>query len=306
MGALSTQEELILKEIQGPMRDKSTLTSIDFEIIPLKYARVSIFDRGFLFGDSVYEVVRTYGGRPLALERHYNRLKRSAQALGFDLPFDGATMADHFSELIERLDRDSCYLRVIVTRGNYDIVLCPPDEVTPSTVIIAGELPPWPDDYYEQGITLVTVGIRRNPRGALNPMIKSGNYLNNVLATIEAKEAGATEAVMLNAAGHVTESSTANIFFVKEGMLYTPPLEAGILDGVSRYMVMELALRFGIDCKEKLFESKELHAADEVFLTSTTREVMPVREMDQQPIPAPGPITSKLLAGFREYVRELC
>jgi branched-chain amino acid aminotransferase len=288
------------------MGDDITLASIDFEIMPVKDARVSIFDRGFLFGDSVYEVVRTYDGRPLALERHFNRLKRSAQALGFDLPFDGATLAAHFSELVERLGRDSCYLRVIVTRGSYDIALCPPEKVKPSTVIIAGPLPPWPDEYYEKGITLVTVGIRRNPRGALNPMIKSGNYLNNVLATIEAREAGATEAVMLNAEGHVTESSTANIFFVKEGTLYTPPLEAGILDGVSRYVAMELAVRLAVDCTERLFGPEELHAADEVFLTSTTREVMPVREVDQKPIPSPGPVTTRLLREFREYVRQLC
>ncbi|MBU0755008.1 MAG: aminotransferase class IV, partial [Planctomycetes bacterium] len=198
-----------------------------------------------------------------------------------------------------------CYLRVIVTRGAYGISLCPPDEIVPTTVIIAEALPPWPPEHYDLGITLVTVGIRRNSRGALNPMIKSGNYLNNVLATMEAKEAGAVDAVMLNGQGYVTESSTANIFFAKKGGLITPPLEAGILDGVSRHIVMGLAKEQGIPCTEKLFGPAELHGADECFITSTTREVMPVRRVDRHPYDAPGPITCRLLECYQNYVRAL-
>ncbi|MFH2001979.1 MAG: aminotransferase class IV [Planctomycetota bacterium] len=276
------------------------LVSIDFKLVPAQEARVSVFDRGFLYGDSVYEVVRTYHGRPLAMDRHFQRLQRSASSLGFALPFEGRELKAHFEDLIRRLGEDDCYVRVVVTRGACDIALAPPEEVTPCTVVIAGPLPPWPEDHYENGISLVTVGIRRNARGALNPMIKSGNYLNNVLAAMEARQAGAVDAIMLNADGFVTESTSANIFLVKGGGLVTPPVEAGILDGVSRHLVMELARENTIPCSETLFEPEALHLADECFITSTTREVMPVRSVDGHPIPAPGVLTCRLMALYKD------
>lgn len=281
------------------MASVPTLVSIDFKLLPAEDARVSVFDRGFLFGDSVYEVVRSYSGRLLAMERHFQRLARSAGSLGFALPFDCGKLRAHFEELVGQLGDENCYVRVVVTRGAYDIALAPPEEITPCTVVIAGPLPPWPDEHYEKGISLVTVVIRRNPRGALNPMIKSGNYLNNVLAAMEARQAGAVDAIMLNGDGHVTESTTANIFLVRGGELVTPPVEAGILDGVSRHMVIDLARENGIVCHESLFKPEDLHNADECFITSTTREVMPVSTIDGHEIPAPGPITRSMMSLYK-------
>jgi branched-chain amino acid aminotransferase len=281
-----------------------TVVSIDFEKVSREKAQINIFDRGFLFGDSVYEVVRAYEGTLFAFDRHFQRLNRSAKAIGFKLPFDGPRLKAHFQEMVEELNGASCYVRVVVTRGAYGISLYPPESVEPTTVVIAGEMDPWPEDYYKEGISLVIVGIRRNPRGALNPMIKSGNYLNNVLAAMEARRAGAVDAVMLNAEGNVTESSTANVFLVKGGRLITPPVEAGILDGVSRYIAMELAEKNGIPVELDHFGPSVLGDADECFLTSTTREVMPVRKVDDYTFSAPGPVTSRLMALYREYVQS--
>ena len=148
------------------------------------------------------------------------------------------------------------------------------------------------------------MGIERNARGALNPMIKSGNYLNNVLAAMEARRAGAVDAVILNASGHVTESSTANIFIVKDGALITPPVEAGILDGVLRHTVLELAAKDGIECREELFGTEAFQSAEECFITSTTREVMPVRLVDQVELPAPGPVTKGMMERYKDFVRS--
>ncbi len=280
-----------------------TLVSVDFEITPSTKARVSIFDRGFLFGDSVYEVIRTYAAKPFALDRHYKRLGRSARALGFELPFDRSAIEAHTDELVSRLGMDDCYVRVIVTRGADGVTLHPPEYSTPCTVVIAGELPRWPADYYDKGISLVTVGVRRNLRGALDPMIKSGNYLNNVLASMEARRAGAVEGIMLNADGHVTESSTANLFIVKNGELITPPVEAGILDGVLRHLVLEFAKKEGIPCSQKLFGIDVMHNAEEGFITSTTRDIMPVRLIDGVRLSSPGPVTSRLMETLGRYVR---
>ncbi len=286
------------------MAKDSTVVSIDFKPVESGNAVVTVFDRGFLFGDSVYEVVRTYGRKPFAFERHYRRLRRSAESLGFALPFDKPQLRTHFNEMIGRLDRESSSLRVIVTRGAGELSLYPLKKPRPLTVVIAQALPNWPETYYRQGISLRVVDIRRNSRGALDPMIKSGNYLNNVLASMSAREAGAVDAVMLNAEGYVTESSTANIFMVMDGMLVTPPIEAGILDGVTRHVVLELAREHDIRCECRCFDARELERASECFLTSTTREVMPVCRLDDVAIPAPGPITTRVGELLREFVRK--
>jgi branched-chain amino acid aminotransferase len=272
---------------------------MDFNVVPAGEARLSVFDRGFLFGDSVYEVVRVYGNRPLALDRHFIRLNRSSHALGFELPFGYDTLKKHFLELVEKLNRKDAYIRIVVTRGAGDVALCPPEGVKPVTVMLAAELPPWPNECYEKGVSLITVNVRRNLRGALNPMIKSGNYLNNMLAVMEARMKGGSDCVMLNAGGRVTESSTANIFIVDERVLVTPPVEAGLLDGITRGIVLELAEREGIPFEERLFGVDDLRAADECFLSSTTREVMPVCRLDDQVLEAPGPLTRKVMDLYR-------
>lgn len=286
------------------MTNRGTVVSVDFEVTDPGTARISVFDRGFLYGDSVYEVVRTYGGMFFAFGRHFRRLARSAEALGFALPFGEAALRRHCLDLARRRGPGDCYLRVIVTRGTCPVTLAPPEDPVPLTVVIAGPLPDWPEAYYTQGITLVTVGVLRNPRGALNPMIKSGNYLNNVMAALEARRAGAVDAVMLNTEGQVTESSTANIFMVSGGVLCTPPVEVGILDGISRHVVITLAEREGIPFEARPFGVEELHAASECFLTSTTREIMPVRRVDGYTYPAPGPFAARFMKAWRAYVAE--
>lgn len=278
---------------------------MDFKLVPADEAKLSVFDRGFLFGDSVYEVVRVYGKKPLALDRHFIRLNRSSHAIGFELPFDYDALKEHFLEMVDRVDCNDAYIRIVVTRGAGDVALCPPEEVNPVTVMMAAELPPWPRDHYTKGVSLITVNVRRNLRGALNPMIKSGNYLNNMLAVMEAKKKGGSDCVMLNAKGRVTESSTANIFIVDARVLVSPPVEAGLLDGITRGIVLELAEKEGILCEERLFGVDELRAADECFLSSTTREVMPVCKVDEQPFAAPGPVTRRLMDLYRRFTGNL-
>lgn len=278
--------------------------SIDFNFVSASDGKVSVFDRGFLFGDSVYEVVRTYNSKIFHLKRHFLRLKRSAESLGFELPFTLDRLTDHLTQVKEGFSNTDCYIRMVVTRGAYEITLCPPEKIKPTVIVIAAKLPPWPVEFYKKGVSLVIVEVRRNSRGALNPMIKSGNYLNNVLAAMEARQNGAVDAVMLNSDGYVTESSTANIFIVKDEKLITPPVEAGILDGVSRFIVMELAKKANIPLEERLFGPEELHHADECFLTSTTRDIMPVCSVDDYKIPSPGKTTLALMGLFKNYTEN--
>lgn len=264
-------------------------------------ARVSVFDHGFLFGDSVYEVIRTYGGFPFEVGPHLARLAESARGISLELPWTKAELAAE----IERAVRDcgcpgETYIRVIVTRGVGELDISPATCAHPSLIIIAKDLPPHPPESYERGISLAIVSRLRNEPGTVDPAIKTGNYLNSVLALIEARRRGATEAVMLNAHGALTECPTSNVFLVKDGSVRTPSIECGILSGITRSDVLRICRENRVPASEATIPADALRQADEAFITSTTRGIMPAATVDGKPLakPSPGEVTRKLMRLF--------
>jgi branched-chain amino acid aminotransferase len=278
--------------------------SVNGQIADAAHAMVSVFDHGFLYGEGVYETLRTYGGEPFLHERHAARLRQSAALMALPVPFTDAellasmraTMAAHPGGLAE------AYIRVLLTRGvgelSYNPAACP----LPTTVIIVKPFPAPAPRTFSDGIRVWLVTVRRNHPQALNPMIKSNNLINNALAMQEALRHGADEALMRNQAGEVVECSQSNFFVVRGGEILTPPLAAGLLPGITRAFVLELADEMGYPAREERLQPAEVFAADEAFITGTTREVTPVVRVDDQMIGRgrPGPITQALLARFRE------
>jgi branched-chain amino acid aminotransferase len=282
------------------------IVSIDGELVPPDRAFISVFDRGFLYGDSVYEVVRTYRRVPFELQAHLSRLARSAQLIALSLPWALERIAREIVRAIAATDCPEAYVRVIVTRGEGELGLDPALARGGRVIIIVKPLVVPPDDAYLRGVLVALVDVRRNLREAIDPAAKTGNYLNNVLAVNEARRQGAYEALMLDHAGRITEGSSSNFFLVQKGRLLTPPLEVGILEGVTRRVVLELAREASLTIEERDLLPEDLLASDEVFLTSTTRELVPVtlvsyRESSHS-IGAgkPGPVTLLLLRAFRE------
>jgi branched-chain amino acid aminotransferase len=252
------------------------------KIVPSKEAVVSVFDHGFLYGDGIYETMRVYDGVVFKLDEHLGRLFRSASLIGLTIPFD----TDHlkiavYETLIANTLRNA-YVRLTVSRGRGPVGLDPELCSEPTFVIIAQELKEYPRAFYENGLTVTISETRRNLKEAINPRIKSLNFLNNILAKIEAKKSGAYEALMLNARGKLTEGTISNLFFLKDGIVCTPSLACGILDGITRGIVIELAGREGLNVKEGAFTKTDLYSAEEVFLTNTTMEVMPVSKVDDR------------------------
>jgi branched-chain amino acid aminotransferase len=300
-------QEKVVSSIQGGIlpgaMDRKAVISIDFKITDPNKAHIPVLDRGFILGDSVYEAVATYDSKPFLLDRHYNRLARSAGSISMALPFTLDDLQEHLEQVLKTLGEPRSYVRIVVSRGAYDFHLEPSPNLTPRTIIMASSITPWPEEYFNKGIKVSVVSIRRNLAKALNPMIKSGNYLNNVLAIIEAQKAGFDDAIMLNHEGMVTESTTSNVFIVKKNELLTPPMEAGILDGVSRGVVFEIAKTNNISLKEIPLSVSDLMEADEAFLTSTTREVMPIHCIDDRFFKEERPLTLKLQVLFKDYVQ---
>lgn len=277
-------------------------------IRPAAEAVISVFDHGFLYGEGVYETLRTYERTPFLLDRHMVRMRRSAALMRLSIPFSDDECARHIEKtMAERPDYGEVYIRVLVTRGVGDLSYHPSVTPTPSVVIIVKPLVLPPDRSFTDGIDVAIVGIRRNHPQALNPMIKSNNLLNNALAAQEAYGRGAEEALMLNQAGELAEGSQTNVFVVADGAVWTPPLSAGLLPGITREFVLELAAEAGYRCGERRLTPEDLAHADEVFITGTTREITPVVRIDGRPLRhgRPGPITGQLLARFRARVREL-
>jgi branched-chain amino acid aminotransferase len=274
-------------------------------------ASVAVFDHGFLFGEGIYETLRTYGREPFLFDRHLRRLRHSASLLSLDVPWSDAHLLASVRKTMAALpglagpsSSEEAYIRILVTRGvgelSYNPAACP----DPSLVIIVKPFPGQPDRTFSQGIKIVLVSVRRNHPQALNPLIKSNNLINNALAMQEAIRRGAEEALMLNQAGELTECAQSNVFLVRDGALRTPPLSAGLLPGVTREYVLELAASLGIDAREARLMPDDLRTADEIFLTGTTREVTPVVAVDDQAIGSgrPGPVASRLLAEYRSRV----
>jgi branched-chain amino acid aminotransferase len=263
-------------------------------------AKISVFDHGLLYGDGVFEGIRMYNGRIFRLEDHLDRLYDSARTIDLCIPLTKVEMAEAMKETIRRNNLKNGYLRPIVTRGIGDLGLCPTKCPKATVIIIAIEWGAMYGDLYEKGLRAVTVSVRRNPACALPPNVKSLNYLNNILAKIEANCKGGDEAIMFDMAGHISEGSGDNIFVVKNGIIYTPPT-LNNLKGITRLVVLELAQQLGLTLNESNIGYFDLYTADEVFVTGTAAEVAPIVYIDGRSIGSgkPGPVTRQLMAAFR-------
>ena len=277
---------------------------VDGKYCDEKNAKISVFDHGLLYGDGIFEGIRAYNGRVFQLKEHIDRLFYSAKAILLDIPMSHGEMMKAVVETCRQNGIRDGYIRLLVTRGIGTLGLNPHRCKDPSIIIIADKIQLYAPELYEKGMEIITAPTTRNLHSALNPAIKSLNYLNNILAKMEANIAGCEEAVMLNAEGFVSECTGDNIFIVKARRVFTPPLSAGALHGITRGVVMELAREEGVSVAEPNLTRYDLFNADECFLTGTGAEVGPVVEVDSRRIAAgtPGPITQRLIAAFRDLV----
>ncbi len=273
---------------------------ISGKLVPQEDAKISVYDHGLLYGDGVFEGLRAYGGKVFRLEQHVERLYDSAKAIWLTIPLTPQEMADAINDTVRANDLADGYVRAIVTRGAGSLGLDPNKCSHPQVIIIADVISLYPAELYEKGLAIVTVSVQRTNPAALNPRIKSLNYLNNILAKIEVLQAGCIEALMLNHKGEIAECTGDNIFLVRKGILYTPPIDAGILEGVTRDAVIELAQEAGTEVREIPLTKHDVYIADEVFLTGTAAEVIPVVKVDSRTIGAgkPGPMTLDLKKRF--------
>jgi branched-chain amino acid aminotransferase len=269
-------------------------------------AKVSVFDHGLLYGDGIFEGIRFYNGRVFRLEEHLERLWDSARSICLQVPISMREMAAAVLETIRQNDLRDGYIRLLVTRGIGNLGLNPMQCKHPSVIIIAATITLYRENFYRKGLTIVTCATRRSNPAALNPAVKSLNYLNNVMARIEANLAGADEALMLNDAGNVAECTADNVFIIKRGQIFTPPITAGALRGITRSIVFEIAAELGIKITETDITRHDVFIADECFLTGTAAEIIPVIKADGRLIGngKPGPITARTIARFREMTRE--
>jgi len=278
---------------------------IDGKFYAERDAKISVFDHGLLYGDGVFEGIRAYNGRVFKLKEHVDRLFYSAKAILLEIPLTPAGVMKATVETIRANKLRDCYVRLIVTRGIGTLGLNPRSCKKPSVIIIAGKIQVYPPELYARGMDIVTVPTVRNLHSAVNPAIKSLNYLNNILAKIEANNAGVEEAVMLNAEGFVAECTADNLFIIKHGALFTPPNSAGALYGITRGTVMELAEQSGIKVSESNLTRYDLFNADECFLTGTGAEIMPVIKIDGRVIGSgkPGALTRKLTEAYHALTK---
>jgi branched-chain amino acid aminotransferase len=268
-------------------------------------AKISVYDHGLLYGDGVFEGMRIYGGRVFRLEAHLERLWNSAKAIWLEIPMSQAEMARAVNQTVETNKIGDGYVRLLVTRGAGTLGLDPNKTTDPQVIIITDDITLYPDEYYKHGLEIVTASTIRNHPAALNPRIKSLNYLNNILAKIEGLQAGCAEALMLNHKGELAECTGDNIFLVKGGILRTPPIDAGILEGITRAVVIEIAAEAGIPVHEVPLTKHDVYIADECFLTGSAAEIVPVVKVDSRRIREgkPGPITQMLHERFHEATR---
>jgi len=265
-------------------------------VVPADEAKVPVLDHGFLFGDSVYDVVRTANGRPFMLQEHLDRLRRSAAMIYLELPWNDGEIGERIRQVHERVGEPEAYVRIVATRGPGPISLLPDGCDRPGLYVIGRALITYPRAMYEKGCRCRVVERLRNPRRALDPRAKTGNYLNNMLGLVEARREGDDDALFLNAAGHLTEATTANLWIVEEGRIVTPPLADGLLPGITRDWLFGL----GEEVVEEPVTRSRLAAAAEVFLTGTVKGVMPVAAVDGAPVreDGPGPVTKRLMARY--------
>ena len=264
-------------------------------------AKVSVFDHGFLYGDGIFEGIRAYHGRVFKLDEHLKRLYESAKSIQLNIGISKGDMQEIVFETLCRNGLHDAYIRLVVSRGKGDLGLDPTKCPVAAIFCIADQIKIFEPKMYEQGLEVVTVAIRRNNHDSLSPRIKSLNYLNNILAKIEANQAGVVEGVMLNQDGYVTEGTSDNIFIYRDGVLITPPLSAGLLEGITREAVLQLAGPLGIIVREGLFTRHDLYTAEECFLSGTAAELIPVTKVDGREIGdgVPGDVYKQLLVAFR-------
>ena len=279
--------------------------NVNGRISDQEHAVVSVFDHGFLYGEGVYETLRTYNGQPFLFDRHMRRMRKSAGIVALDVPLTDAQVDTRFRETMQAAGlgdaEHESYIRILITRGvgelTYDLAACP----SPSIVIIVKPNVDPPADAFERGVMAALVPIVRNHPGSVNPQIKSNNLLNNALAMQEAFRRGAFEGIMRNYKGELAECTQSNLFIVKNGAALTPPIDAGLLPGITREFLFEVGKDAGIPVREAVLRDDDLLGADEAFLTSTTREVVPIVKVDDRTIGAgiPGAVTRALLDGYR-------
>ncbi|MDW7684306.1 MAG: branched-chain-amino-acid transaminase [Bacillota bacterium] len=279
----------------------SRIIYVNGSFIPEEEAKISVFDHGFLYGDGVFEGIRAYRGRVFKFDEHLARLYESAKSIMLDIPEPYEVMKEATLETIRKNGLEDAYIRIVVSRGTGDLGLDPRKCPKATTVIIASSIVLFPPELYEKGLSVITVATRRNVPDALDPQIKSLNYLNNILVKIEANRAGVLEAIMLNAQGYVAEGTGDNIFIVKKGRIFTPPTYVGALNGITRQVIIDLAEEEGYTLAERPFTRHDLYVADECFLTGTAAEVIPVIEVDGRSIGTgePGEVTRNLVRRFR-------
>jgi branched-chain amino acid aminotransferase len=268
-------------------------------------AKISVYDHGLLYGDGIFEGIRAYNGRVFRLKEHLDRLYDSARAIALAIPMAAAEMGALIEDGVARSGFKDAYIRPIITRGDGDLGIDPKKCSAPTVVIIVDSIKMWAADRYENGLAMITAGTPIPHREALSPRIKSLNYLPHVLAKLEANNAGADDAVMLDSSGHVCEATAMNIWSIKHGVIKTPPPHAGILLGVTRGVIFELAQAGGYTAREEMLNRYDLYTADEVFLCGTGAEVAPVRQLDGRLVGdgKPGPITRDLMRRFRALTR---
>jgi branched-chain amino acid aminotransferase len=278
---------------------------IDGQYYDERSAKISVFDHGLLYGDGVFEGIRAYNGRVFRLKEHIDRFFCSAKSILLKIPLGRAALMAAVVQACRRNNLRDAYIRLVATRGIGTLGLNPRSCKNPSVIIIAAKIQLYPPELYQRGMEIITVPTTRNLHGALNPAIKSLNYLNNILAKIEANNAGCEEAIMLNAEGFVAECTGDNLFIVTEGRLMTPPLWAGALYGITRRVVMELAAESGLEVCETNLTRHELFNADECFLTGTAAEIVPVVKIDGRVIGRgkPGPVTAKLVERYHALTK---
>ena len=279
---------------------------INGQIVPQEDAKISVFDHGLLYGDGVFEGIRAYNGKIFTLDEHLDRLYDSATAISLKIPITKAEMAEAIKKTMKANNLADSYIRLVVTRGVGKLGLDPNKCATPQIIIITDTIELYPKALYEKGLDIVTVTTIRNHFSALDPKIKSLNYLNNILAKVESIQAGAGEALMLNKDGYVAECAGDNVFIFKNNILRTPPSSAGILVGITRNVVMKLATEMGVQVREELMTRYDLYIADECFLTGTAAEIIPVVKIDRRTIGTgkPGKLTLDLLKRYRDLTQN--
>jgi branched-chain amino acid aminotransferase len=275
------------------------------KLVDREDAKISVFDHGLLYGDGVFEGIRSYGGKVFRLKEHVRRLFDSANGIRLAIPMTPDQVAKAITETLETNGLKDAYIRVVVTRGVGTLGLDPNRCSSPTVFIITDRIELYPPELYENGLEIITAATMRNHPNAVNPRLKSLNYLNNILAKIEAIDAGTLEAVMLNHQGFVAECTGDNLFIVRDGVLFTPPIAAGILEGITRDEIIAIAGDFGIKVREENLTRHDLYVADECFLTGTAAEVVPVVQIDKRTIGQgkPGPVTKRLLEEFHRRTR---